>query len=154
MSMEPKNLVSRIKQKSKQYSWYYDSPACRLHEFNPQPTRQCDVQIKRVYHKPEKSDGFRVLVDRIWPRGVTKRGAALDEWLHNLAPSSRLRKWFGHDPQRWSEFRERYRAELVQSAPVLHALRERAARQRLTLLYGAIDPQFNHAVVLEEVIRE
>lgn len=114
----------------------------------------CDVRIKRIYDAATRSDGFRVLVDRIWPRGVTKREAALDAWARTLAPSTPLRKWFGHDPKRWSGFRERYRAELREQAVELRALQQRAAHQRVTLLYAAKDRRFNHAAVLEEVIRE
>ena len=112
-----------------------------------------DVRIKRIYDEPERSDGVRLLVDRVWPRGVKKRDAALDDWLRELAPSSELRRWFGHDPKRWSEFRTRYRAELRQHVPRLDALRRRAARERVTLLYGAKDTQRNQAVVLQEAIR-
>jgi uncharacterized protein YeaO (DUF488 family) len=113
-----------------------------------------DVRIKRIYDKPERSDGVRLLVDGIWPRGVTRREAALDDWLRELAPSSRLRRWFGHEPQRWSEFRTRYHAELRQHSPLLDALRRRAARERVTLLYAARDTQMNQAVVLQEVLRK
>jgi uncharacterized protein YeaO (DUF488 family) len=112
-----------------------------------------DVRIKRVYDKPERSDGLRVLVDRIWPRGVTKREAAVDDWLRELAPSTELRKWFGHDPSRWSEFRTRYRVELRKHALQLKALRQLAARQRVTLVYSAKDAQMNQAVVLQAVIQ-
>jgi uncharacterized protein YeaO (DUF488 family) len=93
-----------------------------------------------------------VLVDRIWPRGISKRDAAVDEWLRELAPSTDLRKWFGHDPKRWPEFRKRYRTELRQHRSQLDALRRLAARRRVTLLYGARDRQFNQAVVLKEVL--
>ena len=116
-------------------------------------TGEPDIRIKRIYDKSERSDGVRLLVDRIWPRGVTRRDAALDDWLRELAPSSRLRRRFGHDPRRWSEFRTRYRAELRQHVPRLDALRRRAARERVTLLYGAKDTQRNQAVVLQEAIR-
>lgn len=112
-----------------------------------------DVRIKRIYDKPERSDGLRVLVDRIWPRGVTKRAAALDDWLRELAPSTGLRKWFGHDPRRWSEFRRRYRVELREHALQLNALRRLAARQRVTLVYSARDAQMNQAVVLQAALR-
>jgi uncharacterized protein YeaO (DUF488 family) len=118
------------------------------------PARAPDVCIKRIYDKPARSDGLRVLVDRIWPRGVKKRDAALDEWLRDLAPSPALRKWFGHDPKRWPEFRKRYRAELRARPADLEALRLHAASQRVTLLYAAKDRRFNHAIVLEEAIRK
>ena len=112
------------------------------------------IRIARVYDGPEAMAGARLLVDRVWPRGVKRRNAALHDWLRELAPSTRLRKWFGHDPRRWSEFRTHYRAELRQHAPLLDALRRRAARERVTLLYGAKDTQMNQAVVLQEAIRE
>jgi uncharacterized protein YeaO (DUF488 family) len=111
------------------------------------------VRIKRIYDAPERSDGLRVLVDRVWPRGVTKREAAVDDWVRELAPSTGLRKWFAHDPKRWSRFRRRYRAELREHALQLHALRRLAARQRVTLVYSAKDSQMNQAVVLQEVIQ-
>lgn len=134
----------------------FRSPACSLHELEMEhtPRRARDVRIKRIYDKPARSDGFRILVDRIWPRGVTKQQVSLDAWGRALAPSTALRKWFGHDPKRWSRFRERYRAELREHAVELDALRRRAARQRVTLLYAARDSRINHAVVIEELVRE
>jgi uncharacterized protein YeaO (DUF488 family) len=131
-----------VKKKSREYS----SPACTLHEFEP------GLRIKRVYDDPAPSDGFRVLVDRLWPRGLTKKKAALDLWARDMAPSSALRKWFAHDPERYPEFRRRYRAELRPHAKDLAGLRSRAAQQPVTLLYGAREPHFNHATVLREVI--
>jgi uncharacterized protein YeaO (DUF488 family) len=132
------------------------SPACYLHEFEAEQAsgRAPDVRIKRIYEPATREDGFRVLVDRLWPRGFTKERAALDAWARELAPSPALRKWFGHDPKRMSAFRERYRAELAGHAVELGALRQRAAEQRVTLLYAARDARCNHAAVLEEVIRE
>jgi uncharacterized protein YeaO (DUF488 family) len=126
-----------------------------MHEFasEREPADEPDVRIKRIYDKRDRADGFRVLVDRVWPRGVRKRNAALDEWLPDLAPSPALRKWFGHDPERWPEFRKRYRAELRGRAAKLDALRQRAGSQCVTLLYAARDRRFNHAVVLEEAMR-
>lgn len=112
------------------------------------------VNIKRIYDEPVRTDGYRVLVDRVWPRGIKKRDADLDDWLAELAPSTKLRKWFGHDPTRWVEFYRRYRVELRQHASKLTELRVRAAHQRVTLLYGARNRQFNQAVVLKEVIEE
>jgi uncharacterized protein YeaO (DUF488 family) len=117
-------------------------------------TDEPNIRIKRIYDAPARSDGWRVLVDRIWPRGVKKQDAALDDWLRELAPSPGLRKWFGHEPKRWPEFRKRYRAELRKHASELQTLRQRAARKRVTLLYGAKDQQFNQAVVLEEMLRK
>jgi uncharacterized protein YeaO (DUF488 family) len=112
-----------------------------------------DVWIKRIYEKPVRRDGYRVLVDRLWPRGIKKESAALDEWLRDIAPTTELREWFAHEPGRWPAFRDRYLLELGTHAPLLDALRERATRQRVTLLYAARDKKMNHAVVLEEAIR-
>lgn len=125
----------------------YSSPACFAHELET-----ADVRIKRVYDPPEPEDGWRVLVDRLWPRGLTKRRAALDAWAKELSPSAALRKWFGHDPRRMTRFAARYRAELQEHETQLHALRARAVRERVTLLYAARDPKINHAAVLRELI--
>ena len=132
----------------------YASPACLLHEFEAPPLSRSapDLQVKRIHAKPLSKDGYRVLVDRLWPRGVTRENAKLDEWLKTIAPSTELRKWFGHDPSRWQEFRQRYRAELVEHRNELTQLAQRAAHQRVTLLYAARDPQINHAVLIEEAI--
>jgi uncharacterized protein YeaO (DUF488 family) len=111
------------------------------------------VRIKRIYDEPERSDGLRVLVDRVWPRGVKKGEAALNDWLRELAPSTGLRKWFGHDPGLWSEFRRRYRVELREHVLQLNALRRLAALRRITLVYSAKDPRMNQAVVLQAVIQ-
>ncbi len=132
----------------------HSSAACFLHGWEPASGGNRDVHIKTIYDDPARSDGCRVLVDRIWPRGISKRNAALDEWLRELAPGTELRKWFDHDPKRWPEFRKRYRIELGQHASQLNALRHLAVHQRVTLLYGARDPRFNQAVVLKEVIQE
>ncbi|MBL8600180.1 MAG: DUF488 domain-containing protein [Devosia sp.] len=109
--------------------------------------------IKRVYLPPDKDDGQRVLVDRLWPRGVSKREAAIDVWLKDVAPSAALRKWFGHDPQRWEEFRRRYLAELADNTDAVDQLRELAKTGRVTLLYGALDEEHNQARVLLELLR-
>ncbi len=109
--------------------------------------------IKRVYLPPDKDDGQRVLVDRLWPRGVSKREAAIDVWLKDVAPSAALRKWFGHDPQRWEEFRRRYLAELADNTDAVDQLRELAKTGRVTLLYGAHDEEHNQARVLLELLR-
>jgi uncharacterized protein YeaO (DUF488 family) len=141
----------------------FSSPACYLHEFEaaatgPASTRRsarapaCGVGIKRIYDAPEVTDGYRVLIDRLWPRGISKKRAALDAWLTDLAPSTALRTWFHHDPKRWREFARRYRAELWAQAPVLQTLRQRAGRQRVTLLYAARDARVNQATVLREVM--
>ena len=110
------------------------------------------IKIKRVYEPRDGGDGFRVLVDRVWPRGVTKEKAAVDLWLKEVAPSTELRKWFGHDPQRWDEFRARYRAELEAQPALIEQLRERAGKGALTLVYSAHDEAHNQAVVLKEVL--
>jgi uncharacterized protein YeaO (DUF488 family) len=113
------------------------------------------LKIKRAYDPADDSDGHRILVDRLWPRGLTKERAAVDEWLRDVAPSTELRHWFGHEPDRWSEFRRRYHAELKKepAATALGRLRELAMRQRVTLLYGARDAEHNHAVVLMALLR-
>jgi uncharacterized protein YeaO (DUF488 family) len=132
----------------------YSSPVCYANETGAeQPGRtQPRIRIKRVYEPPERGDGFRVLVDRLWPRGVRKDAGLMDAWARDLAPSNELRKWFGHEPGRWTEFRARYRAELKEHEDELIALKARAAKKPLTLLYAARDPEHNHARVLQEVI--
>jgi len=131
----------------------YSSPACYLHEFHPAAPRTRGVEIKRVYDPPDSADGFRVLIDRLWPRGLSKQRAALDAWLIELAPSAALRTWFHRDLERWPEFGRRYRAELRAQVPLLQSLRQRARQQRVTLLYAARDPHVNHALVLRDVLR-
>ncbi len=111
------------------------------------------VRLKRAYEPPESSDGYRVLIDRIWPRGVSKERAHLDEWARELAPSSDLRRWFGHDPARFEEFRRRYRDELAAQGEKLRELRGRARKGTLTLVYSARDTEHNDAVVLAELLR-
>jgi uncharacterized protein YeaO (DUF488 family) len=110
------------------------------------------VKIKRVYDPAERGDGERILVDRLWPRGLSKRAAAVDEWMKDLGPSHELRKWFGHDSRRWSEFRRRYVAELRTQRDPLMAIARKATRGTVTLLFGARDPEHNQAVVLKGVI--
>ena len=112
-----------------------------------------DIEIKRIYDEPVRGDGYRVLVDRLWPRGVTKERAHLDEWAKNVAPSTELREWFSHDPARMSEFRTRYLHELhAAHPPELAALAKESEKRRVTLLYAAHDPKINHATVLKEAI--
>jgi len=111
-----------------------------------------DIQIKRVYEQPAPTDGYRVLVDRIWPRGLSKEQAALDQWARDLAPSTALRKWFAHDPARWQEFQKRYRAELADRTHELDELLRRARKGRLTLVYGARDTSHNQAQVLKQIL--
>jgi uncharacterized protein YeaO (DUF488 family) len=111
------------------------------------------VRLKRAYDPPEPADGYRVLVDRLWPRGVSKDEAHLDEWARELAPSSGLRTWFGHDPEKFEEFRRRYRDELAAHDEKLHELRRRARGGTVTLVYAARDTEHNDAVVLAELLR-
>ena len=111
------------------------------------------VRMKRAYDPPQRADGYRVLIDRIWPRGVTKEDARLDEWARELAPSSELRRWFDHDPAKFDEFRGRYRDELAGHAEKLAELRRRARQGTLTLVYSARDIEHNDAVVLAELLR-
>jgi uncharacterized protein YeaO (DUF488 family) len=110
------------------------------------------VKIKRVYDPPDRGDGERILVDRLWPRGLSRRAAAIDAWMKELAPSPGLRTWFGHDPARWREFRRRYLAELRTRRYLLEAIARKAARGPVTLLFGARDREHNQAVVLKEAI--
>jgi uncharacterized protein YeaO (DUF488 family) len=112
-----------------------------------------DIRLKRAYEPASARDGYRILVDRLWPRGVSKKQAKLDEWAKELAPSSQLREWFGHEPSRFPEFRRRYIDELRADAPRLKELRRRARMRRLTLVYSAHDSEHNDAVVLAEVLR-
>ena len=131
----------------------YSSPACLLHEVDDASTHAAaGVRIKRVYDKPARTDGFRVLVDRLWPRGLKKEAARLDVWLRDIAPTTELRKWYGHEPEKWPEFRRRYRAELRAHRAELDDLRLRASHEPVTLLYGAKDAHINHAVVLKELL--
>jgi uncharacterized protein YeaO (DUF488 family) len=112
-----------------------------------------DVRLKRVYDPAEPVDGHRVLIDRLWPRGVSRDRAKLDEWERELAPSKELRQWFGHEPERFEEFRRRYIEELNGQRPRLTSLRRRARERTLTLVYAAHDTEHNDAVVLAEVLR-
>lgn len=107
------------------------------------------IRVKRIYDPPASDDGFRVLVDRIWPRGMKKAEAALDLWLKDVAPSTELRRWFGHDPAKWAEFRRRYQAELDQQPDAMALLKEKVRRSTVTLLYAAKDPDHNNAVALK-----
>ncbi len=106
-------------------------------------------KTKRAYETPEPADGFRVLVERLWPRGVTKQKAALDLWLKDVAPSPELRTWFGHDPAKWSEFRRRYASALRHHPDAVHLLEEKAAKGPVTLVYGSRDQEHNAAIALK-----
>jgi uncharacterized protein YeaO (DUF488 family) len=112
-----------------------------------------DVRTKRVYEPAEPGDGYRILIDRLWPRGISRERARLDEWARDLAPSDGLRKWFNHDPTRFPEFRERYRQELRPHSDRLDELRARARQGPVTIIYGARDTEHNDAVVIAELMR-
>ena len=112
------------------------------------------VRIKRIYEPAVKGDGYRILVDRLWPRGVSKAEARIDLWMRDIAPSTALRRWFNHDPAKWEEFCERYRAELREQQPLLDAVRRQAKEGPVTLLYAARDERFNQAVVLQLVLKQ
>ncbi|HET8673017.1 MAG TPA: DUF488 family protein [Thermoleophilaceae bacterium] len=113
-----------------------------------------DVRAKRVYDDAEPGDGYRVLIDHVWPRGISKERAHLDEWARELAPSDELRKWFDHVPERFPKFHERYRRELASHAEKLDELRGRARGGPLTIVYAARDEEHNNGVVLAELLRE
>ena len=110
------------------------------------------IQIKRAYEPPAPGDGKRILLDRLWPRGVKKEALALDQWAKELAPSTELRQWFGHDPALWPEFRQRYAVELRPHAELLESLRALARQGTITLVYGAHDEAHNNAVAMREFL--
>jgi len=110
------------------------------------------VRIKRAYEPPASDDGIRILVDRLWPRGLKKENAAIDEWMKEIAPSTELRKWFGHAPERWEEFRHRYRSEIRQHSAELERLHKFAQNGPVTLVYSAHDDEHNNAVVLKDFV--
>jgi uncharacterized protein YeaO (DUF488 family) len=116
--------------------------------------KPCTVSLKRAYEHPSPDDGMRVLIDRLWPRGLSKEQLAIDFWLKDVAPSDALRRWYGHKPSRWESFATKYRAELAQRADLLRLLDELRRRGRITLLYGARDTARNNAVVLRAVLEE
>jgi uncharacterized protein YeaO (DUF488 family) len=116
----------------------------------PIPARR--IRLKRAYRAAAATDGLRVLVDRLWPHGVKKANAAIDQWAKDVAPSTALRKWFAHDPVRWPQFRQRYAAELRRHRAELAALRAEARRKTLTLVFAARDERRNNAVVLRHVL--
>jgi uncharacterized protein YeaO (DUF488 family) len=116
-----------------------------------------DVQVKRVYEAPEESDGFRILTDRLWPRGISKEKAALGIWDKSIAPSTELRKWFGHDPEKFEKFKKRYAEELSgnpDTEKFISLIREELQNGPVTLLYGAKDEIHNQAVVLKEFLKD
>jgi uncharacterized protein YeaO (DUF488 family) len=114
------------------------------------------ISVKRAYDPAAPGDGYRVLVDRLWPRGIRKQSLPLDEWNKDVAPSTELRQWFGHDPERWAEFQKRYRRELsdAQHQTAMHSLLKAAGHGSLTLIYAAKDLQHNHALVLQAALRD
>jgi uncharacterized protein YeaO (DUF488 family) len=111
-----------------------------------------NIQLKRAYEKPTPEDGTRILVDRLWPRGLSKKKAGIDQWLKEIAPSTELRKWFAHDPGRWEKFRQRYIAELQDHADELDEIRRLRRKNRITLVYAARDELHNEAVVLRDIL--
>lgn len=111
-----------------------------------------NVRLKRAYEPPVPEDGERILVDRLWPRGVSRADAALDGWMKDIAPSTALRQWFAHDPARWETFRQRYAEELRNHADLVEQLRARARRGTITLVYSAHDAEHNDAVVLRDIV--
>jgi len=114
------------------------------------PARKHSLKIKRIYDPAEDTDGFRVLVDRLWPRGVAKEKAHLDLWLKEIAPSTDLRKWFAHDPAKWEGFKQRYLEELKANAPAVELLKSLLTKGDVTLLYAARDAEHNEAVILRD----
>ena len=111
-----------------------------------------NIRIKRAYEEPDREDGTRILVDRLWPRGLTKEKAKVDLWLKDVAPSTELRKWFSHDPAKWAGFRSRYLEELKRNKEQLSLLRQEAAKGTVTLVYGAKDQEHNEAVILQRLL--
>ena len=112
------------------------------------------IQLKRAYEEPSKRDGLRILVERLWPRGVSKEKAAVDLWLKELAPSTELRKWYSHDPEKWDEFRKRYWSELEQKGDLLVLLKHRTTEGPVTFVYAAHDEEHNSAIALKEFLEE
>ena len=111
-----------------------------------------NVKLKRAYEPPAADDGTRILIDRLWPRGITKKRAAIDQWMKGISPSTELRKWFGHDPARWDEFRRRYTREVQKNSDLLDQLRTLARHGPITLVYSAHDEKHNDAVELRKLI--
>jgi uncharacterized protein YeaO (DUF488 family) len=110
------------------------------------------IKIKRIYETASKGDGYRILIDRLWPRGLAKTVAAIDLWLKEISPTNELRKWFNHDPQKWTEFKERYFIELAPKKELINTILEKSHTQSITLLYGAKDEKHNNAVALKEYL--
>jgi uncharacterized protein YeaO (DUF488 family) len=112
------------------------------------------IRIKRVYEQPDEKDGERILVDRLWPRGLTKKKASVDLWLKDIAPSTELRKWFGHDPDKWKNFRRRYQTEIRNNNDLIKVLKQKARSGTITLVYAARDKQHNEALVLKQFLEK
>ncbi len=112
------------------------------------------IQIKRVYDEPSPDDGTRFLIDRLWPRGIKKSALAGVEWLKDIAPSTPLREWFGHEPAKWKEFQKRYRAELKENSNAWKTILDALKKSNVTLLFGSREREINHAVVLKEFLQE
>ena len=112
------------------------------------------ITLKRVYDEKSKDDGYRVFIDRLWPRGISKEDAHFDEWIKELAPTTELRKWFDHKPERFDEFHKRYKKEQQEHKEELNKLRTKEKSQKITLLYAAKDTEMNNAVVIKEVLEE
>jgi len=113
-----------------------------------------NIKIKRVYEHPEKDDGMRILVDRLWPRGLTKKKASVDLWLKDIAPSTELRKWFAHDPDKWKRFRGRYQTEIRNNHDLIKVIKRKAREGTITLIYGARDEKHNEALVLKQFLEK
>jgi len=112
------------------------------------------IRLKRIYEPPSRQDGLRILVDRLWPRAMSKERASVDLWLKEAAPSPELRKWFGHQPSRWKEFQERYRAELERNTEPVERLKKEIRKGPVTLLYAARDEEHNGAIVLKTFLED
>jgi uncharacterized protein YeaO (DUF488 family) len=143
MPRTPASKVSRVGRKL---------PSKAKHGTAAKRTKAVTVQVKRAYEPASRDDGTRVLVDRLWPRGMARENLKIDSWMRDLGPSDQLRKWFGHDAERWAAFRRRYRRELAAKKPLLEELGAQARRGTLTLVYSARDPVHNQAVVIKEVL--
>ncbi len=113
-----------------------------------------NIKIKRVYEQPDKDDGVRILVDRLWPRGLTKEKAGVDLWLKEIAPSTELRKWFDHDPEKWQHFRRRYETEIRHNDDLIKVLVDKGRKGTVTLVYGARDEEHNEALVLKHFLEK
>jgi uncharacterized protein YeaO (DUF488 family) len=117
-------------------------------------SRSMNIKIKRVYEQPDRKDGERILVDRLWPRGLTKEKAGVDLWLKEIAPSTELRKWFAHDPEKWKSFRGRYETEIRHKEDLIKVLKQKAREGMITLIYAARDEKHNEALVLKQFLEK